>query len=151
MENILGHCLSRIFVRRRSKVHPRMCSLARMCTLTRICSLNTRICSLLKLSGGAGRCGDYFDEGRGRVFPYFPLFLTFFQAALEGAGIIPMKGEGGFFLIGDTRNVEVPQVPKCFFSLLFLPPSFLPHSLPPHTGVPDMSTPAMPVTINNQR
>jgi len=41
-------------------------------------------------------------------------------AALEAAGIIPMKGEGGFFLIGDTRHVEVPQ-------------KYL-----------DMSTPAMP-------
>ena len=30
-------------------------------------------------------------------------------AALSAAGIIPMKGEGGFFLIGDTRNIEVPE------------------------------------------
>lgn len=30
-------------------------------------------------------------------------------AALSAGGIIPMKGEGGFFLIGDTRNIEVPQ------------------------------------------
>ena len=27
--------------------------------------------------------------------------------ALEAAGIIPMRGEGGFFLIGDTRNLKV--------------------------------------------
>ena len=27
--------------------------------------------------------------------------------ALEAGGIIPMKGEGGFFLIGDTRNLKV--------------------------------------------
>eukprot|EP00287_Rhodomonas_sp_CCMP768_P010503 CAMPEP_0196721502 /NCGR_PEP_ID=MMETSP1091-20130531/4030_1 /TAXON_ID=302021 /ORGANISM="Rhodomonas sp., Strain CCMP768" /LENGTH=527 /DNA_ID=CAMNT_0042062977 /DNA_START=178 /DNA_END=1761 /DNA_ORIENTATION=- len=31
------------------------------------------------------------------------------RSALESAGIIPMKGEGGFFLIGDTRNLKVPQ------------------------------------------
>jgi len=30
-------------------------------------------------------------------------------AALEAAGIIPMKGEGGFFLIGDTRHIHVPE------------------------------------------
>ena len=83
-------------------------------------------------SGGAGRSGDYFDGGRGWFFPYFPLFLFFFQAALEGAGIIPMKGEGGFFLIGDTRNVEVPQVPKFIFSLLFFPPPVPPLFASPH-------------------
>ena len=83
-------------------------------------------------SGGAGRSGDYFDGGRGWFFPYFPLFLIFFQAALEGAGIIPMKGEGGFFLIGDTRNVEVPQVPKFIFSLLFFPPPVPPLFASPH-------------------
>ncbi|EKX31760.1 hypothetical protein GUITHDRAFT_159025 [Guillardia theta CCMP2712] len=31
------------------------------------------------------------------------------EAALRAANIIPMKGQGGFFLIGDTRNVKVPQ------------------------------------------
>lgn len=31
------------------------------------------------------------------------------RAALTSAGIIPMKGEGGFFLIGDTRNLKVPK------------------------------------------
>jgi len=29
--------------------------------------------------------------------------------ALEAGGIIPMRGEGGFFLIGDTRNLKVPS------------------------------------------
>ncbi|KAJ1470892.1 hypothetical protein T484DRAFT_1846090, partial [Baffinella frigidus] len=27
--------------------------------------------------------------------------------ALEAGGIIPMRGEGGFFLIGDTRNLKL--------------------------------------------
>jgi hypothetical protein len=42
-------------------------------------------------------------------------------------GIIPMRGEGGFFLIGDTRNIHVPQ-------------EYL-----------DMSTPAMVLGIERQR